>query len=144
MFILSRRPKMYGIKNYSPLLGYQFVETIMDPTYDKLLILTSEFVKYLDTLNMYDDYKYVENYNLNMSRETWHKVCNFRRMKIESEFNIITCQKDATDIDYLLENLKYNKENKEVIIEELKTSIIRLEHQDLYYEEDPEVMDRFY
>jgi len=135
---------MHGNKNYSPLLGYQFVETIMDPTYDKLLILTSEFVKYLDTLNMYDDYKYVENYNLNMSRETWHKVCNFRRIKIESEFNIITCQKDATDIDYLLENLKYNKENKEAKIEELKISMIRLEHQDLYYEENPEVTDRYY
>jgi len=131
---------MHGNKNYSSLLGYQFVDTIMNPTNDKLHILTTEFVKYLDTLNMYDDYKYVENNNLNMSRETWHKVCNFRRMKIESEFNISTCQKDATDNDYLLESLKYIKEQKEAMIEEFKISKNRLEHQDLYYEINPEVI----
>jgi len=132
---------MQGNKNYSPLLGYQFVDTIMEPTFNKLKILTKEFIKYLDTLNMYDDYKYVEDYNLNMSRETWHKVCNFRRMKIESEFNIISCQKDATDIDYLIEILKHKKGNKEDMIEELKLSITGLEHQDLYYEKNPEVTD---
>jgi len=115
----------------------------MDPTDNKLNILTSEFVKYLDTLNMYDDYKYVENNNLNMSRDTWHKVCNFRRMKIETEFNISTCQKHATENDNLLESLKYNKENKEKTIEELKMSIIRLENQDSYYEDNPEVSLRF-
>jgi len=130
---------MHGNKNYSSLLGYQFVDTIMDPTEEKLHILTTDFVKYLDTLNMYDDYKYVESYNLNMSRETWHKVCNFRRMKIESEFNISSCQKEATDNDYLLESLKYIKGNKESMIEELKISMIRLERQDLYYEDNPEV-----
>lgn len=130
---------MHGNKNYSSLLGYQFVDTIMDPTDEKLNILTTEFVKYLDTLNMYDDYKYVENYKLNMSTETWHKVCNFRRMKIESEFNISSCQKDATENDYLLESLKYIKEKKEAMIEELKISIIKLKHQDIYYEENPEV-----
>jgi len=135
---------MHGNKNYSPLLGYQFVDTIINPKYDKLLMLSIEFVKYLETLNMYDDYKYVENYNLNMSRETWHKVCYFRRMKIESEFNIMTRQKEVTDIDSFLESLKYNKENKEAMIEELKISIIRLEHQDLYHEENPEVTVRYY
>lgn len=112
----------------------------MDPTDYKLHILTTEFVKYLDTLNVYDDYTYVENYKLNMSRETWHKVCNFRRKKIESEFNICACQKDATDNDNLLESLKYIKDNKEAMVEELKISIIRLEHQDLYYEDNPEVI----
>lgn len=131
---------MHGNKNYSSLLGYQFVHTIMNPTYDNLRILTPEFVKYLDTLTVYDDYKYVEHFKLNMNRETWSKVCSFRRMKIETEFNISTCQKDATDNGYLLESLKYNKENKEAMIEKLKISIVRLEHQDLYYEENPEVM----
>lgn len=115
----------------------------MDPTDIKLNILTTEFVKHLDTLNMYDDYKYVENNNLNMSRDTWHKVCNFRRMKIETEFNISTCQKHATENDNLIESLKYNKINKEKTIEELKMSIIILENQDFYYEDNPEVSLRF-
>ncbi|XP_025190964.1 cilia- and flagella-associated protein 43-like [Melanaphis sacchari] len=135
----NRRPKMHGNKNYSSLLGYQFVDTIMDPTNDKLHNLTTEFVEYLDTLNMYDDYKYVEDFKLNMSNDTWHKVCNFRRMKIETEFNINTCQKHAIDNDYLIENLKYSKKNKETMIEELKISIIRLENQASYYEDNPEI-----
>jgi len=111
----------------------------MDPTDDKLHLLPSEFVKYLDTLRVYDDYKYVDDYKLNMDRETWHKVCNFRRMKIESEFKISTCQKDATDKDNLLDSLKRDKEDKESMIEKLKMTIIRLENQDLYYEDNPEV-----
>lgn len=111
----------------------------MDSTDDKLQLLTPEFVKYLDTLRVYDDYKYVDDYKLNMDRETWHKVCNFRRMKIESEFKISTCQKDATDKDNLLDSLKRNKEDKEAMIEKLKMSINRLENQDLYYEDNPEV-----
>jgi len=114
----------------------------MDPSDDKLHLLTPEFVKYLDTLRVYDDYKYVDDYKLNMDRETWHKVCNFRRMKIESEFKISTCLKDATDKDNLLDSLKRNKEDKEAMIEKLKMTIIRLENQDLYYEDNPEVKSR--
>ncbi|XP_016656351.2 cilia- and flagella-associated protein 43 [Acyrthosiphon pisum] len=135
----NRRPKIQGNKNYSSILGYQFVNTIMDPSDDKLHLLTPEFVKYLDTLRVYDDYKYVDDYKLNMDRETWHKVCNFRRMKIESEFKISACQKDATDKDNLLDSLKRDKEDKEAMIEKLKMTIIRLENQDLYYEDNPEV-----
>ncbi|XP_060871614.1 cilia- and flagella-associated protein 43 isoform X4 [Metopolophium dirhodum] len=135
----NRRPKIQGNKNYSSILGYQFVNTIMDPSDDKLHLLTPEFVKYLDTLRVYDDYKYVDDYKLNMDRETWHKVCNFRRMKIESEFKISTCQQDATDKDNLLDSLKRDKEDKEAMIEKLKMTIIRLENQDLYYEDNPEV-----
>jgi len=116
----------------------------MDPTDDKLQLLTSEFAKYLDTLRVYDDYKYVDDYKLNMDRETWHKVCNFRRMKIESEFKISTCQKDATDKDNLLDSLKRFKEDKETMIERLKTSIYELENQDLYYENNPEVKIRIF
>ncbi|XP_060835448.1 cilia- and flagella-associated protein 43 isoform X2 [Rhopalosiphum padi] len=135
----NRRPKIQGNTNYSSILGYQFVNTILDPTDDKLQLLTSEFVKYLDTLRVYDDYKYVDDYKLNMDKETWHKVCNFRRMKIESEFKISTYQKDTTDKDNLLDSLKRNKEDKEVMIEKLKMSIIKLENQDLYYEDNPEI-----
>lgn len=116
----------------------------MDPTEDKLHLLTSEFVKYLDTLRVYDDYKYVDDYKLNMDRETWHKVCNFRRMKIESEFKISTCQKDAIDKDNLLDSLKRDKEDKEAMIEKLKMCIISLENQDLFYEDNPEVKNRTY
>jgi len=60
-------------------------------------------------------------------------------MKIESEFKISTYQKDTTDKDNLLDSLKRNKEDKEVMIEKLKMSIIKLENQDLYYEDNPEV-----
>ncbi|XP_026806697.1 cilia- and flagella-associated protein 43-like [Rhopalosiphum maidis] len=135
----NRRPKIQGNTNYSSILGYQFVNTILDPTDDKLQLLTSEFVKYLDTLRVYDDYKYVDDYKLNMDKETWHKVCNFRRMKIESEFKISTYQKDVTDKDNLLDSLKRNKEDKEAMIEKLKMSIIKLENQDLCYEDNPEI-----
>lgn len=139
ILIFSRRPKLQGNTNYSPLLGYQFFNTIMDPSDDKLELLCSEFVKYLDTLRVYDDYKYVEDYKLNMDRETWHTVCNFRRMKIESEFKISTYQKDATDKANLLDNLAHDKEEKEAMIEQCKTSIVSLENQDLWYQDDPEV-----
>lgn len=112
----------------------------MDPSDDKLDLLCSEFVKYLDTLRVYDDYKYVEDYKLNMDRDTWYKVCNFRRIKIESEFKISTYQKDAIDKANLLENLTHNKEEKEATIEKFKTFITRLENQNSYYENDPEVI----
>lgn len=111
----------------------------MDPSDDKLELLCSEFVKYLDTLRVYDDYKYVEDYKLNMDRETWHTVCNFRRMKIESEFKINTYQKDATDKANLLDTLVHDKEDKEAMIEQYKMSIISLENQDSCYKDDPEV-----
>lgn len=112
----------------------------MDPRDDKLDLLSSEFVKYLDTLRVYDDYKYVEDYKLNMDRDTWYKVCNFRRIKIESEFKISTYQKDAIDKANLLESLTHNKEEKEAMIEKIKTSITKLENQNSYYENDPEVI----
>lgn len=111
----------------------------MDPTDDKLDLLYSEFVKYLDILRVYDDYKYVEDYKLNMDKETWNKVCNFRRLKIESEFKINTYQKDAMDKANLLDNLMRVKEDEEAIMEKLKMSINRLENQNLHYENDPEV-----
>jgi len=116
----------------------------MDPTDNKLNVLTTEFVNYLDTLDMYDDYNYVIKNDLKMSIATWQKICNFRRMKIECEFNINTCQKHVTDIDYLFESLNNNKKNKEKMIEELKMSIIRLENQNLNYENNPEVRLRFF
>lgn len=111
----------------------------MDPTDSKLDLLWSEFVKYLDTLRVYDDYKYVDDYKLNMDRETWHKVCNFRRLKIESEFKISTYQKDVADKTNLLDNLIRVRSDKENVIEKYKNSIIRLENQDFRYEDDPEV-----
>lgn len=111
----------------------------MDPNNDKLDLLCPEFIKYLDTLKVYDDYKYVEDYKLNMNRETWHKVCNFRRIKIESEFKISTYHKDAIDKVILLDNLIRDKEDKEAMFEKFKTSINRLENQDLCFKNDPEV-----
>jgi len=135
----SRRPKLQGITNYSSLLGYQFVNTIMDPINDKLDLLYLEFVKYLDILKVYDDYKYVDDYKLNMDKETWNKVCNFRRLKIESEFKISTYQKDAIDKANLLDNLMRVKEDNEAIIENLKMSVDKLENQNFQYEDDPEV-----
>lgn len=111
----------------------------MDPTDDKLDLLCSEFVKYLDTLRVYDDYKYVDDYKLNMDRETWHKVCNFRRLKIESEFKISTYQRDAADKTNLLENLIRVKDDKEATIEKHKISVTQLESEDFRYEDDPEV-----
>lgn len=126
------------------MIGYQFVNTILDPTADKLDLLCSEFVKYLDTLRMYDDYKYVEDYKLNMDRETWHKVCNFRRMKIESEFKISTYQKDATDKANLLDSLMRDKEHKEVTVETFITSIDALNNEELQYRDNPEVKKRYF
>lgn len=111
----------------------------MDPNDDKLDILCSELVQYLDTLKTFDDYKYVEDYKLNMDRETWHKVCNFRRMKIESEFKISTCQRDEIDKANLLASLERDKKDKEDIIETLKLSIVTLKNQESHYEDDPEV-----
>lgn len=115
----------------------------MDPKDDKLDLLCSEFVQYLDTLRVYDDYKYVDDYKLNMDRDTWHKVCNFRRMKIESEFRISTYQKDVADKTNLLANLERDKEEKEATIEKLKSSIVMLENQNSYYKYNPEVKTNF-
>lgn len=126
------------------MLGYQFVNTILDPTTDKLDLLCSEFVKYLDTLRMYDDYKYVEDYKLNIDRETWHKVCNFRRMKIESELKISTYQKDAMDKANLLDSLMRDKEFKEVTVETFITSINALNNEELQYRDNPEVKKRYF
>jgi len=111
----------------------------MDPVDDKLELLYPEFASYLDILRAYDDYKYVDDYKLNMDKETWNKVCNFRRLKIETEFKISTCQKDAIDKANLLDNLTRVKEDEEAMIEKLKMSINRLENQNLLYEDDPEV-----
>lgn len=57
-------------------------------------------------------------------------------------WSISTCQKDATDKDNLLDSLKRDKEDKEAMIEKLKMTIIRLENQDLYYKDNPEVKSR--
>lgn len=100
----------------------------MDLGHNKPNLLSLEFVNYLAKLKAYDDYKYVEDYKLNMDKETWHKVCNFRRIKIESEFKISTFEKDATEKANLLDYLKRDIENDEVSIKKLKTSIIKLEN----------------
>lgn len=111
----------------------------MDPSEDKLDILCAEFVKYLDVLRIYDDFKYVDDYKLNMDRETWQKVCNHRRIKIESEFKISTYQKDVLDKGNLIEDLIHKREEKEIMIDKLIFSIRKLENQDSNYEDDPEV-----
>lgn len=74
-----------------------------------------------------------------MDRETWQKVCNFRRAQIESELKISTCQKDAVDKANLLDNLTRDKENKEAVVETFKTLIDQLNEKDSLYKNDPEV-----
>lgn len=110
-----------------------------DPTDDKLDLLCPEFVRYLDHLKTYDDYRYVEDYKLNMDRDTWHKVCTFRRLKIESEFKIGTYLKDAMDKANLLDCLTRDKDNKEAAIEKRLMSISKLENRNKLYEDDPTV-----
>jgi len=78
-----------------------------------------------------------------MDRETWYKVCNFRRLKIESEFKISTYQKDAMDKYNLIDSLMRDKDDKETMIEKLKSSIKILEKEELQYKDDPEVNNTF-
>lgn len=107
--------------------------------HDKPNLLSLEFIKYLDTLKVYDDYKNVEDYRLNMDNETWQKVCYFRRIKIESEFKINTFEKDAIEKANLLDNLIRYKEDSELSIKKFKASINKLENQDKHYVNDTEV-----
>ncbi|XP_050433883.1 cilia- and flagella-associated protein 43 [Adelges cooleyi] len=137
----NRRPKILQANTtYSPLIGYQFINAIMTPNNSKLIdMLSSEFVQYLDTLRAYDDYKYVEDYKLNMDKDTWHKVCNLRRMKIESEFKIKTFQLDASDKANLLVCLERDKEDKTYTIDKLKATILDLEDDRNLYEQNPQI-----
>lgn len=141
--LFNRRPKIHGSTNDSLLLSYQFVNTIMKPNEDKLNILCSEFVQYLNTLEIFDNYKYVKDYKLNMDKETWHILCNFRRKKIESEFNISTCQRDKIDKTDLIVSLKRHNKHREGIIKVLKSSVATLENQESRYENNPEVKKQF-
>lgn len=140
-FILffSLRPKVLGNLNYSSLVGYHFVDTIMDPTDDKLNLLSSAFVKYLTTLKEYDDYSYVTKRKLLINSETWHSICYFRRLKIKNEFKIINCKKDVVNAINCLEILEQDVKDNKAIMEELKTSIFELINQDLNYRDEPEV-----
>lgn len=106
----------------------------MNPSNDKLYVLCSEFVKYLETLREYDYYKYVDENKINM--ETWQKICHFRRLKIETEFIIDTYEKDATDKANLLNNLAHNRET---MIELLEKTVSTFKNQEFHYGYDPEV-----
>jgi hypothetical protein len=130
---------MLGNTNYSSLVGYQFVDTIMDPTYDKLDLLSSPFIKYLNTLKMNDDYKYVTNKKLRMNSKTWQRLCYYRRLKIKNEFKIINCQKDLINETNFLKNLKQHVKNHTVMMKMLKTSITQLKNQDFRYKDELEV-----
>ncbi|VVC42480.1 WD40/YVTN repeat-like-containing domain,WD40-repeat-containing domain [Cinara cedri] len=136
--VYNRRPKLQGDRNYSLLLGYQFISNIMGPGHDESN-MNLEFVKYLDTLKVYDDFKYVEDNELNMDKITWNKVCNLRRIKIESEFKIRTFERDATEKANLLDNLIHDKEDDEILIQKLKSSIITLKNKDKHYENDSQI-----
>lgn len=106
----------------------------MDSSKEKLNVLRSEFVKYLETLREYDDYKYVDKHKINI--DTWQKICHFRRLKIETEFIIDTYEKDATDKSNLLNNLV---RNRETMIAFLETTVNIFKNQKLHYEYDPKV-----
>lgn len=110
----------------------------MNPSQDKLYVLCSEFVKYLDTLREYDYYKLVDENKINM--ETWQKICHFRRLKIETEFLIDTYEKDAMEKANLLNNLVQNRENM-IALSEKTVGIFKTQEFD--YEYDPEVKKKY-
>lgn len=111
----------------------------MDQTNEKLDLLSTEHIKYLDTLRTFEDYKYVDENKLNIDLKLWGKICNFRRLKIESELKISTYQRDFTERRHILNNLVCDKKNKEDLIEHNKMSILQLENQNLNYVDDIEV-----
>lgn len=130
---------MPNVTNYSTLLGYQFANTVMNPNDDKLDRLCAEFVKYLESLKAYDDYKHVEENQLNIDRKTWDKICYYRRLKIESDLRMGTCQKDLADKFNLMSKLARDKKHKETLLEQIKNRITRLENQNLHYADNSEV-----
>lgn len=132
-------PKLQD-NNYSPLLGYQFVDKIMNPNDNKLETLSSEFVTYLNTLKEYDDYKYVNDKKLNVDLNTWKDICHVRRMIIEFEFKLETCRKDVADKNILLEHLNYSKKKREIMINELLSNIKELKSQDSHNQDDFKVI----
>lgn len=81
----------------------------------------------------------MDDNKLNLHRKTWDKICNFRHSKIELEFKISTYQKDAIDKINLLNNLIRDKKDKFTLFEHFKTSITKLEYQNLHYGDNPEV-----
>ncbi|XP_050530954.1 cilia- and flagella-associated protein 43 isoform X2 [Daktulosphaira vitifoliae] len=138
LFIYNRRPKIQQVNLiFSPLVGYQFVNAIARPN-DKHLTdpLPLDFSLYLDILKEYDDYKYVEDNKINIDKDMWNKICNYRRMKIESEFKIQTLQIDIIDKTNLLTSFERNKEDKTDLIEKLKASIFDKENKKIYYSEN--------
>lgn len=88
---------------------------------------------------MYDNYKNVEDYGLNLDKEIWQKVCYLRRIKIECELKISTFEKDKAEKVNLLNNLIRDKEFCELSIKILKSSIIKLKNEDIQYANDIEV-----
>lgn len=131
-------PKLKS-NSYSPLLGYQFIDKIMNPNDDNLEILPLELIEYLDSLRKYDDYQYVNDNNLKIDIDTWEKICHVRRIKIESEFRLETCEKDVVDKNILLKHLNHDVEEKETTIKEFQSNIKRLESQDSHNQEDLKV-----
>jgi len=111
----------------------------MNPNDDELDRLCAEFVKYLENLKAYDDYRYVDDNKLNIDRKTWDKICHYRRLKIELDLRIDTCQKDAAEKTNLVNKLVRDKKHKETLIEQIKTRIAQLENENLHYGDDPEV-----
>lgn len=130
---------MPNVAQYSTLLSYQLANTIMDPSDKKLNLLSTELVQYIETLNAYEDYKYVINKRLQMDKKTWDKICHLRRLKIKLELEMNAYEKDMLDKINLKNNLHQRKKDKEAFIERTKWSKLRLEKQNLHYTYDPEV-----
>lgn len=111
----------------------------MDPNENKHDLLTSEFIKFLNILKTYDEYKQIDDDNQIIDREAWRKVCNLRRIKIEYEFKTNTYQKEMMDKVNLIQTLRHDKDAKVVMFQHNKKLIINLEEEDFRYEEDPKV-----
>lgn len=102
--------------------------------------LCEKSAKYLRALRTFDDYnKYLDDNELDIvhDEQAWRKICHYRRLKIQSEFRIVTCQNEATDKAKLLDDLARDVKTTG---ERLKTSTAKkLENREFYYDPDSEV-----
>lgn len=96
----------------------------------------------MENLKEYDDYRYVDDNKLNIDRKTWDKICYYRRLKIELDLRIGTCQKDVAEKTNLINKLVRDKKRKETLVEEIKTRIAQIENQNSHYGDDPEVENK--
>lgn len=92
-------------------------------------------------LEAYDNYnKYLKENKKSVvyDEQTWRKICYFRRLKIQCEFQIVACQNDATD---KAELLKVLANDKKTMIKRLKTSTVNVPGiREFYYDRDVNIL----